>query len=135
MIWSILILVSWAAAGILYLMRNSSDKKLLEFLEANRQELLNGGSCNYGGVEYTKDTLLSRYTHCVSILILTITEKSCLVPADRAFFGKSVSIAITLLGGWWGLPMGPIKTVQSVYKTLTAKKITVYDLYQGTETD
>lgn len=133
MIWSILILVSWAAAGILHLAKSGQDKRLLEFLEENRQELLNGGSCNYGGVEYTADTALSRYTNCVSLLLVTLSEPTCLVPADRAFFGKAVSIAITLLGGWWGLPMGPIKTVQSVYKTLTAKKITVYELFQGSE--
>jgi hypothetical protein len=58
------------------------------------------------------------YNYCISLLIVTLKRASDVYfirPGDGAANGIKYS-AISLVAGWWGIPWGPIYTIQSVYK-------------------
>ncbi len=73
-----------------------------------RQELNRGGR-------------LVIYTYCISILVMTFKR-----PADirlvraghNAAAGSWPWIVISLLFGWWGIPWGPIYTIETIYRNL-----------------
>jgi hypothetical protein len=64
---------------------------------------------------------LVHYSYCVSILILTF-KRSTSPQLIRA--GQSPALmglpwtALTLVAGWWGIPWGPIYTIQCVARNL-----------------
>lgn len=58
------------------------------------------------------------YQYCISIGIMTFKRPSAIyfIRAGNGSIGKGVGFtAISLLLGWWGIPWGPIYTVQSVW--------------------
>jgi hypothetical protein len=61
------------------------------------------------------------YQYCISIVILTFRRSSGIKVIEP---GKSAAVAglpytlLSLVAGWWGIPWGPIYTVQSVYRNL-----------------
>ncbi len=57
------------------------------------------------------------FQYCVSLLIVTFKRPSDIyfVRSGESAVGKSIPFTlISLLGGWWGIPWGPIYTVQSL---------------------
>ena len=60
-----------------------------------------------------------RFHYCVSLLVITLRRPSdifFLRPNEPAPTRQRVLYSVvTLLLGWWGIPWGPIYTVQSVY--------------------
>jgi hypothetical protein len=57
------------------------------------------------------------YNYCVSVLIMTFKRASPLyfIPAGQSAVGKSLPwTLLTLVAGWWGIPWGPIFSVQSL---------------------
>jgi hypothetical protein len=58
------------------------------------------------------------FQYCISIVILTFRR-----PSDIYFLrqGKNAAVKglpftlLSLVAGWWGIPWGPIYTIQSVY--------------------
>jgi hypothetical protein len=57
------------------------------------------------------------YQYCVSIIILTLKRSSNIyfIRGGHSSFAKGFPfIAISLFLGWWGIPWGPIYTVQSL---------------------
>lgn len=124
-----LILASWVLFAVMQLVWKNSDKKFTEFLNANREEIMSGGSCEYNGFTYTRETRVTRFSCCISVIILTLCRSSCIVPADSSVSARVLCILMTIIGGWWGIPWGPIRTVQSVYRTATAETFTLYDIY------
>lgn len=61
------------------------------------------------------------YTYCISILIMTFKRSSDirLIKAGHSPAGASWPyILASLLLGWWGIPWGPIYTVESIYRNL-----------------
>lgn len=62
-----------------------------------------------------------QYQYCVSILILTFKQGTDIyfVRADENPVVKGLGwTLLTLLAGWWGIPFGPIYTVQCLYYNL-----------------
>ena len=58
------------------------------------------------------------YQYCISILIMTFKRGSDIyfVKAGEGSIGKGVGFSLlTLLLGWWGIPWGPIYTIQSLW--------------------
>ena len=66
----------------------------------------------------------------MSVIFLTYMDQSGFVLTDGSAGTKALCILLALTGGWWGFPWGPIRTVQSVYKTCTADSMTVYDILE-----
>lgn len=57
------------------------------------------------------------YQYCVSILVMTFRRSSSLyfIPAGESAVSKGLPwIGLTLVAGWWGIPWGPIFSIQSL---------------------
>jgi len=57
------------------------------------------------------------YNYCVSLLVITFRRSSdaYFIPAGESTVGKGLPwTLLTLVMGWWGIPWGPIFTVQSL---------------------
>ncbi len=57
------------------------------------------------------------YHYCISIVVMTFRRSSPVhfIPAGHSSFGKGLPWTfLTLVMGWWGIPWGPIFSVQSL---------------------
>jgi hypothetical protein len=62
-----------------------------------------------------------QYQYCVSVLIMTFKRGTDIyfLRADESPVVKGLTwTLLTLLAGWWGIPWGPIYTVQSLWVNL-----------------
>lgn len=67
------------------------------------------------------------YTYTISILVMTFRRGSkvfLLKKDDSAIKHGFPYLIITLFLGWWGIPFGPIYTIQSMIRAFTGKNIT-----------
>src|SRR3954463_3487658 len=58
------------------------------------------------------------FQYCVSVVILTFKRPSAIyfVPAGESAVTRGIGFTlIPLLAGWWGIPWGPIYTIQTVW--------------------
>ncbi len=65
------------------------------------------------------------YQYCISLLVVTFKRFSNIyfVRAGESALGKVLGYtAISLLLGWWGIPWGPIYTIQSLLTNLRGGK-------------
>ena len=95
-------------AWIVFFVIKGSEKKDRMFLEAvfsNSENLKSGGSLE-----------LKRYRMCISYIVMTEVRGTDLVHEDD--FGKMsvMTVLVTLFGGWWGFPWGPIRTIETLAK-------------------
>lgn len=61
------------------------------------------------------------YRYCFSAFVVTVMNGTDIyfVRADQSRVGKGLPWTLmTLLVGWWGIPWGPIRTIQSVWENL-----------------
>jgi hypothetical protein len=71
--------------------------------------------------ELQKGGKLIQFVYCISAAIVTIkhSTNTYLVPAGESGFPKALQwTLLTLLAGWWGIPWGPIYTVQAIWQNL-----------------
>ena len=57
------------------------------------------------------------YNYCISLVVITFRRSSdaYFIPAGESTVGKGLPwTLLTLVMGWWGIPWGPIFTVQSL---------------------
>ena len=62
-----------------------------------------------------------QYQYCVSVLIMTFKRGTDIyfLRADESPMVKGLTwTLLTLVAGWWGIPWGPIYTVQSLWVNL-----------------
>lgn len=67
------------------------------------------------------------YTYAISILIMTFRRGSnvfLLKKGEWAIKHGYPYLLLSLLLGWWGIPWGPIYTIQSIYNSFVGKDIT-----------
>jgi hypothetical protein len=65
------------------------------------------------------------FQYCVSIIVVTFKRSSPIyfIRAGENPFGKGIGFTLlTLVAGWWGIPWGPIYSVQSIYRNLAGGK-------------
>lgn len=65
------------------------------------------------------------FQYCVSVVVLTFKRPSDIyfVRSDENAAVKSLPFTLlSLVAGWWGIPWGPIYTIQSVYNNLGGGK-------------
>lgn len=58
------------------------------------------------------------YQYCISLVLITFRRPSEIyfVRAGEGSLGKGIGFSgVTLLFGWWGIPWGPIYTLQSLW--------------------
>lgn len=65
------------------------------------------------------------YQYCISIVVLTFRRGSSLyfIPAGQSAVSKGLPFTfLSLVAGWWGIPWGPIWTIQSLITNLKGGK-------------
>ena len=65
------------------------------------------------------------FYYCISVVILTFKRPSSIYFVRAGETGMGMGIAFTLVSlffGWWGIPWGPIYTIQSVVLNLGGGK-------------
>lgn len=69
------------------------------------------------GFELNRGAKFVRYRYCVSVLVLTVMRGADIhfVPTNASRIKKGLPwTVLTLLAGWWGIPWGPIRSIQSL---------------------
>lgn len=72
-------------------------------------------------VSAAPDARLVVFHYCISIVILTFKRVSDIkvIPAGRSRLLAGLPYTlITLVAGWWGIPWGPIWTIQALVRNL-----------------
>jgi hypothetical protein len=67
--------------------------------------------------EIQRGAKLVFYQYCISILVMTFRRSSDVyyIPAGESAVSKGLPwTLLSLVAGWWGIPWGPIFTVQSL---------------------
>ncbi|HET7868069.1 MAG TPA: hypothetical protein VFL86_26985 [Burkholderiaceae bacterium] len=62
------------------------------------------------------------FPYCISIFVMSFKRSSSIhfIPAGTSAAGKRAAFTgLSLLLGWWGIPWGPIWTLQTVYNNLS----------------
>lgn len=65
------------------------------------------------------------YSYCVSVLIMTFRRPSGVyfIRSGESAVGKGLPwILLTVVAGWWGIPWGPIYSVQSLVQNFKGGK-------------
>ena len=65
------------------------------------------------------------FQYCVSVIVVTFKRPSPIyfIRAGESAVGKGFGFTLlTLVAGWWGIPWGPIYSVQSIYRNLSGGK-------------
>jgi|SRR6266853_2057587 len=65
------------------------------------------------------------FQYCVSVIVITFKRPSPIyfIRAGESAVGKGIGFTLlTLVAGWWGIPWGPIYSVQSIYRNLSGGK-------------
>src|SRR4051812_17104338 len=78
-------------------------------------EYLSADELNF---EIQKGARFVVYNYCISLLVVTMKRVSDIHfvrNGEGTTKGLKYSL-ISLVAGWWGIPWGPIYTIQSVYK-------------------
>jgi hypothetical protein len=113
-------------ALFLYFRRERArDRSLLRRL----QESAAGG--DHGGPAIPRETELRVFEATVSIILFTIKipSRHCVVGRDSLLAPRLVCSLTSLLLGWWGIPWGPLWTLQTLGRNLAGgRTLTVGDL-------
>jgi len=71
------------------------------------------------------------FPYCISLLLITFKRGSDIYfirSGDSAISKALPYIGFTLLMGWWGIPWGPIYSIQSLYHNFRGGKDITYDV-------
>jgi hypothetical protein len=82
---------------------------------------IEGMSVDHVRDEVNRGGRLVIYTYCVSILVMTFKRPAGirLIKAGHSTAAGSWPwIVVSLLFGWWGIPWGPIYTIETIYRNL-----------------
>lgn len=91
-----------------------------QWLQANAPKIMAGGA-TYNGRKVTPDTEVKRFLLTVSVVIMTfkIPSRYYFATRDNFQLTQVLYTLASLLLGWWGIPWGPIYTVQAIAKNLS----------------
>jgi len=101
----------------------ASRDKLLEWIDKNKGQLSQRGLI-YGSIPVNLETILTRY--CIVFSFVFFTRKTytnyVVKGSFKSFITGVASTLSNLLVGWWGIPWGPIYTIQSIFINLSNKE-------------
>ncbi len=124
-----LAVTSYIMYAVLAFQTDKKNKEFIAFLSDNYSAVMSGAGAEYNGHYYTADTQLTRHRMCISYLVMTSSRLTWFVPADDPGSNSTLCLLITLFGGWWGIPWGPIKSIETFTENAGTKNvITVSDL-------
>ena len=79
---------------------------------------ITGMSPNEISFELNRGAKFVRYRYCFSAVVVTMTHSTdiYLVRPEESRLTKSLPWSLlTLVAGWWGIPWGPIRSVQTLW--------------------
>jgi hypothetical protein len=91
----------------------------------NKIQGINGMSNEQVRFELERGGRFVLFQYCVSVLVVTFKRPSPIyfIRAGESAVGKGIGFTLlTLVAGWWGIPWGPIYSVQSIYRNLSGGK-------------
>lgn len=71
------------------------------------------------------------FNYCVSILVITFKRGSSIYfikSGENPFSYHWKHTILSLVAGWWGIPWGPIYTIQSLWKNLRGGTDVTYEV-------
>ena len=102
----------------------ASRDKILDWIFEHR-DVLTKGSTRFGLDRVDSKTILTRY--CIVFSFGFFTQKKytnyVIKDSNKSIFVGIATTLSNLIVGWWGLPWGPIYTVQSVYNNAFNKEL------------
>lgn len=98
------------------------DERLFAWLREHEQQVLEGTAL-YKGARITPETRLLRYHYALSAVLVSVRSPSRLYVegAETTWLAHASSSMATLLFGWWGIPWGPVYSVQSLVGNFTQR--------------
>ena len=112
MLFWVLICGSWLWYVVYLIMQENRKKAFDRFCLENAEKLLNDEECEFKGKMFKGSNVVVSYQMCISILVLTMTRNTAFYNVDDASPAICCTL-ITALGGWWGFPWGPIRSIQT----------------------
>lgn len=117
----ILVFASWIWYGVYAIVQDIRQASFDKFCLENSEKLLNGEECVFKGTTFTGSSVVASYQACISVFVLTMTRKTSLYRADNKIPLVCCTI-ITIFGGWWGIPWGPVRSIQTFAKNADASE-------------
>ncbi len=114
--------------------KNKSDNFLLWLV--NNAAQVRKGTARYEGKLITLATEVTQFQACFSFLIMTTKSPSrfFIKGHDNLIAIGLVYTLVTLVFGWWGLPWGPIYTLETLYRnTVGGHKQNIGDMINKIE--
>lgn len=108
----VLILSAWIGGFVLDVADKKRSERFDRLCIANSRKLLSGEACEFEGKIYTADTELISYNWCAYIFVMTFMRGTSFYRGEERWMLAVVTL-ITLFGGWWGIPWGPVRTIQA----------------------
>lgn len=92
-----------------------SATPFLTWLEHN-QSSVKSGTAKYQGQEISLDTIMVQYVGVVSMIVVTVEAPTnhYILGSARANRMRVLSILISAILGWWGIPWGIISTPRAI---------------------
>jgi len=105
-------------------------EEFIRELERHKDEIL-GSGWDYEGMKITQKTVITQYLLTMSLIVFSAKAPSryYVVGAENTKLANTIYTIITFVFGWWGIPWGPIYTIQSLTKNLKGgDKVLIADL-------
>lgn len=114
------VLVVCGSLFVYFLRERRRSRAFSAWLAENAAAIV-AGTARYGGVAVTRDTPVRTHTAVVSLLVvsLKLPTRPFVTGAESSLAAGLVCTLTSLLLGWWGIPWGPIWTLQCVFRNVS----------------
>jgi hypothetical protein len=106
------------APGYIIVQLAATESQISELREhiLPRREIFENEGIYFKGYKITPSTQLVRYKYVVSIGVFTFTINSRLFLKEKISenIRSEIYVVISILLGWWGIPWGPIRTIEAI---------------------
>lgn len=123
--------------GIAYYAHRSDEefKSFLEFVHENKKTLKKSPAL-HDGAYITPETEVVSFEYCISLAVVTFRRTSRLfIRGHHNIFARGLSYSVlTLLAGWWAIPLGPYYSVLALIRNLRGGHVdTIRELIEDME--
>ena len=105
--------------AVYFFLQQAMSNVFLSGLVENIREV-EMGTATYEDTTISLETETTQFQACISALIVTTRNPSryLIVGHHRIFVTGLVYSLVTLILGWWGIPWGPVYTIQTLWRNL-----------------
>ena len=107
-----LVVAAWIYSVVFGYIEKKKLKRFAQFLQMNGREILSGATLKFESMEYSAETELVQYQWCISVFAMTFVRATSFKIRGCDSGSAVMSNLLTAFGGWWGIPWGPIRTIQ-----------------------